>query len=264
MSSSDRGMGVIRVLLWGGWLLAFLGGMGAAYAARQVRASPVLKADKEYNIILLHVAEHFVLTIPDGYSEDQIRYNVSCSFTIAEDGSIRGLRIDNQVDVWVQTFERKEEVDLWLRAAILQGMAGVPRFTRGQLKEIKSKRKRTVVFTFREQAAGHSAHIPHMGDNQPQVNANLDASVADQLARMRRMGTEAELPGDREHPVQPDDKQLNFNIQSAWERYTAEHSTQSMQEYLRPNLQNTPAPLIEQPLVKPEDRPRTEVVITLQ
>ncbi len=257
--SMNRSRGVMIAC---GLLLA--GSLPAAMAARQVRANPVLKADKEYNIILLHVAEYFVLTIPDGYTEDQIRYNISCSFTIGTDGSIRGLRIENEVDTWVKTFEGRERVDQWLRAAILQGMAAVPRFNRGQLKEIKPNKKRTVVFTFREDAAGHSTRIPFVGPNMPGVNANLNAAAADQLARLRRIGTDAEQPGDREHPVQPDARQLNFNIQPRWNDYVAENIVGTAQEQLRPSLKNVAPSLIEQPQIKPPERPKTEVVISLQ
>lgn len=234
------------------------------WAARQVRARPILKSDKEYNVILLHVAEHFVLNIPDDHTIDEIRYNISCSFVIGDDGSIRQLEIENDVDSWVKTFEGKPKVDMWLRESVLRGMAAVPRFNSSQLKNIKSKKKRSVLFTFREDAAGSSTNIPHMGFNEAQTNINMEQEIAAQRERFKRAGTDQELPEDKDEPIQPDAKQLHFNQNPKWHAYAEENMTETMKEHMRPTIQTTHPTIIDSPEDKQPQKPKSEVVISLQ
>ena len=113
-------------------------------ALQQIRARPVLKGDKEYNAILLHVAQYFVLTIPDGRTVGDIDAAVRCTFVIAPDGALRQLEIENETDGWTGFFEGKSRTEMWLRDAVLEGMRRIPAFDMSRIRASKSAKKRTV------------------------------------------------------------------------------------------------------------------------
>lgn len=229
-------------------------------AEDKVRARPVLKNDVEYNIILLHVANYFVLTVPDDRSVDEIKYDINCSFEITRDGSIKNLTIENQVDGWTKAFEGQTHLSMWIRDAVLLGMAGVPRFDPAQLKNIKPDKKRTVVFSFGQRGGGSSTHIPYMGANTNAMQANLDRAIAEQREIFNRIGTEDEQPGDREK-VKPTYEQLLTKQQPKWAEFTKENISETIKHSLRPDYR-TNQPIIQKtPEIIP---PRTEVTITLQ
>lgn len=245
-------IGVVTVLL----LFASV----CARAEEKVRARPVLKNDVEYNIILLHVANHFVLTVPDDRSVDEIKYDINCSFQINRDGSIKNLVIENDMDGWMKTFEGQSHMSMWIRDAVLKGMASVPRFDASQLRNIKSDKKRTVVFSFGQRGSGNSTHIPYMGANPNAMQANLDRAIAEQREILARIGTEDEQPGDREK-VNPTYEQLLTKQQPKWTEYTKENISESIRHSLKPDYR-TNQPIIQKtPEILP---PKTEVTITLQ
>ena len=93
----------------------------ASGAVQRIRARPVLKADKEYNAILLHVAQYFVLTIPDGKTIDDIEHAIQCTFVIAPDGRLTQLEIENDTEGLGGMFAgaAARRTQTWLRDAVL-------------------------------------------------------------------------------------------------------------------------------------------------
>ena len=234
-------------------------------AVQRVRARPVLKADKEYNAILLHVAQHFVLTIPDGKTMDDIDYAIRCTFVIAPNGALRELEIENDIDGWTGLFDGSaaRQTAAWLRNAVLEGMAFVPPFDLSQIRASKGSKKRTVVFSFGRKA-GQSTQIPFMGFNTQIVDANLNQSIQEQMESAREGKTPGEAPmfgmtrQEAERRYQQGEK--------VWTDFTSDNIKSTMKPKYDPHRHSTPPTLKTQPpQPAPNDSiPRIDIAISLQ
>lgn len=234
-------------------------------AAQRLRARPVLKADKEYNAILLHVAQHFVLTIPDGKSMDDIDYAIRCTFSIAPNGALRELEIENDLDGWTGLFEGNaaRRTETWLRNAVLEGMAVVPPFDMSQIRASKGTKKRTVVFTF-GRTAGQSTQIPFMGFNTNILDANQNQSLQEQLEAAREGKPIVEAP--KLGMTRQEAERRYRNGEKAWTSFTDENIKATMKPKYDPH-RNTPPPVLrpQSPPPAPNDSiPRIDIAISLQ
>lgn len=253
----------IRTLLF---LLVLLLPSGAE-AAQRIRARPVLKADKEYNAILLHVAQYFVLTIPDGKTVEDIDYAVRCTFVIAPDGALRQLEIENDTDTWTGLFEGSaaRRTETWLRNAVLDGMNAIPPFDMTRIRASKSAKKRTVVFSFGRGGAGQSTNIPFMGFNSNIVDANLNRSLQEQLQAAQDGKPIGETPrfGMTQHEAER--RYLNGN--KAWMGFTDDNIKSTMKPKYDP-YRNSPPPVIKtqprQPSMPSDSIPKIDIAISLQ
>lgn len=235
-------------------------------AVQRIRARPVLKADKEYNAILLHVAQHFVLTIPDGKTVDDIGYAVRCTFVIDPGGALRQLEIENDMDTWTGLFEGSgaKRTETWLRNAVLDGMNAIPPFDMSQIRATKSAKKRTVVFSFGRTNQGQSTNIPFMGFNSDIVDANLNQSLQEQLQAARDGKPVGEAPRLGMTTHEAERRYLNGN--KAWAGFTDDNIKSTMKPKYDPQ-RNNPLPVIKtQPkLPTPNDSiPKIDIAISLQ
>lgn len=237
----------------------------AAGAVQKIRAKPVLKADKEYNAILLHVAQYFVLTIPDGKTLGDINSAIRCMFVIAPNGALQQLEIENDVDSWTGLFEGAEakRTETWLRNAVLEGMRGVPPFNMNEIRATKSAKKRTVVFSFGR--TGSSTDIPSMGFNSGMVDANLNQALQQQLQDIRD-GKEASAEEGPKYGMTRTAAERRYLRQGkAWAGFTDENIKSTMK--LKLETTQPPLPVIKtQPqLPTPNDTiPKIEVAVSLQ
>lgn len=232
-------------------------------AAQRIRARPVLKADKEYNAILLHVAQHFVLTIPDDKTVADISSAIRCTFLIAPSGALQQLVIENESDTWTGMFEgaAARRTETWLRNAVLDGMHGIPPFDMSRIRASKSARKRTVVFSFGR--TGTSTNAASMGFNTGMIDANLNQSLQEQIQAVRD-GKEPGAPrlgmttAEAERRYQRGDK--------AWAGFTDENIKSTMKPRYEPQQQSLP--VIQTPQQFPrqpgDSIPRIDVAISLQ
>lgn len=234
-------------------------------AVQRIRARPVLKADREYNAILLHVAQYFVLTIPDGKTVDDIDHAISCTFTISPDGALRQLEIENELDGLGNAFRGSlaRRTDTWLRDAVLAGMQGVPPFDMSQIRS-RSDKKRTVVFSFGQTGGGEATRIPSMGFNSKIVDANVNQSVEEQLAAARAGKSLGDAPG---LGLTRHESQRRYLAGSeAWEGFTDENIKSTMKPKYDPH-RNAPAPVLPQRPQRPlptDSLPHIDIAITLQ
>lgn len=247
-------------------LLALLLSPLCSGAAQRIRARPVLKADKEYNAILLHVAQYFVLTIPDGKTVDDIGYPVRCTFVIDPDGALRQLEIENDMDGWSGLFEGSgaKRTAMWLHNAVLEGMNSIPPFDMSQIRATKSARKRTVVFSFGRTGQGQSTNIPFMGFNSDIVDANLNQSLQEQLQAARDGKPIGDAPRLGMTTHEAERRYLNGN--KAWAGFTDDNIKSTMKPKYDPH-RNNPLPVIKtQPkLPTPNDSiPKIDIAISLQ
>lgn len=230
-------------------------------AAQQVRAKPVLRGDKEYNAILLHVAQYFVLTIPDGKSVEDISRPVSCSFVIAPNGALQQLEIEN-AGVGIFEDQAARRTEMWLRTAVLDGMHGIPAFDMSQIRSAKSAKKRTVVFTFGKSYGGGPVDVPTMGANTHAMQNNMNRSLQEQLQDIR--------DGKEDPPT------LGMSRAQAERRYLRQDKSwagfadENIKSTMKPKYDPYPSglPVIKgQPKVPPlpgDSIPRIEVAVTLQ
>lgn len=237
----------------------------AAEAAQRIRARPVLKADKEYNAILLHVAQYFVLTIPDGKTVEDIDYAVRCTFVIGSDGVLRQLEIENDTDTWTGLFESAEALrtETWLRNAVLEGMNAIPPFDMSRIRSSKSSKKRTVVFSF-GRPAGHATDIPSMGFNSNIVDANLNRSLQEQLQAVREGKSLDETPRFGMTRQEAERRYLNGN--KAWAGFIDDNIKSTMKPKYDPHRTGQPPVIKTQPkLPTPNDSiPKIDLAISLQ
>ncbi len=247
---------LILLILIGLHLLSF-----SARAAQQIRARPVLKGDKEYNAILLHVAQYFVLTIPDGRTVGDIDAAVRCTFVISPDGALRQLEIENETDAWSGFFEGKGRTEMWLRDAVLEGMRRVPAFDMSRIRSSKSPKKRTVVFSFGR--PGTSTDIPSMGFHQESVEANTNRSIAEQQQALREGKAVDEQPSVGMHRAEAERRYRNQT--PAWAGFTDENVRSTMRPKYEPDRRSLPV-LRPQPPRSPrrDTLPPLEVAVTLQ
>lgn len=235
-------------------------------AVQRIRAKPVLKADKEYNAILLHVAQYFVLTIPDDRTMADIKHAVRCTFVIAPDGGLKQLGIVNEMDDWRDFFESAaaQRTEAWLRDAVLEGMAGVPPFDMSQIRAAKGNKKRTIVFTF-GRSGGQANRNSFMGFNTDVLDANLNRAIAEQLQAAREGKPIEETPklGMTRHEAM----RRYLNGEKAWTGFTDENIKSTMKPLMSP-YQTTPPPVLQQPqqpLPVPADSlPLLDIAISLQ
>lgn len=232
-------------------------------AATQIRAKPMLKQDKEYNSILLHVARYFVLTIPDDKTLGDIGYDIRCTFVIAPDGALRQLEIQNDVDEWTGMFDgaAAKRTEMWLRNAVLEGMNRVPAFDLSQLRNNKGNRKRTVVFSFGRGGGGQATNIPFMGFNSGVVDANMDQSLGQQKEDIRSGKADENLPGKGLTAKQAD--RLYFRQDKAWTGYTDENIKTTIKPKYEPYKHTPPKPIQSSPLT-PVTPPQVEIAVSLQ
>lgn len=230
-------------------------------ALQQIRARPVLKGDKEYNAILLHVAQYFVLTIPDGRTVGDIDAAVRCTFVIAPDGALRQLEIENETDGWTGFFEGKSRTEMWLRDAVLEGMRRIPAFDMSRIRASKSAKKRTVVFSFGR--PGTSTDIPSMGFHQESVDANTRQSISEQQQAIRDGKAVSEQP--RYGMTRPEAERRYRNQTPAWAGFTDENIRSTMRPKYEPDRQSLPVLRPSHPRPPRRDSlPPLEVAVTLQ
>lgn len=256
----------MKTRIWIACLFATLLWPLSTEAAQRIRARPVLKADKEYNAILLHVAQHFVLTIPDGRTVDDIGYAIRCTFVIAPDGALRELEIENDMDGWTGMFEGSaaRRTETWLRNAVLDGMNAVPPFDMSQIRASKSAKKRTVVFSFGRTGAGQSTDIPFMGFNSDIVDANLNRSLQEQLQAAREGKPVGETPRLGMTRQEAERRYLNGN--KAWTGFTEDNIKSTMKPKYDP-YRNSPPPVIRTQPKPPQPNdsiPKIDIAISLQ
>lgn len=248
--------------IWSFLLLVLLVSSVPSEASQRLRARPVLKADKEYNAILLHVAQYFVLTIPDDKTMEDIDHAIRCTFVIASDGSLRQLEIENDLDgFFAQAAALRTKT--WLRNAVLDGMAAVPPFDMSQIRASKGNKKRTIVFTF-GRATGRATEIPFMGFNTNVLDANLNRAIQEQLQTAREGKSLDETPtlGMTRHEA----TRRYLNGEQAWNGFTEENVKSTMKPQFNPH-RTTPPPVLQQrpPLPLPNDSiPKIDIAISLQ
>lgn len=235
----------------------------AAGAVQKIRAKPVLKADKEYNAILLHVAQYFVLTIPDGKTLGDINSAIRCTFIIAPNGALQQLEIENDVDSWTGLFEGAEakRTETWLRNAVLDGMHRVPPFNMNEIRSSKSAKKRTVVFSFGR--TGSSTDIPSMGFNSGMVDANLNQALQQQLQDIRDGKEIGDRPKFGMTSAEADRRYLRQG--KAWAGFTDENIKSTMKPRFETNQSPLPVIKTQPKLPAPNDTiPKIEVAVSLQ
>lgn len=235
----------------------------AAGAVQKIRAKPVLKADKEYNAILLHVAQYFVLTIPDGKTIRDINSAIRCTFVIAPNGALQQLEIENDVDSWTGLFEGAEakRTETWLRNAVLDGMHRVPPFNMNEIRSSKSAKKRTVVFSFGR--TGSSTDIPSMGFNSGMVDANLNQALQQQLQDIRDGKEIGDRPKFGMTNAEADRRYLRQG--KAWAGFTDENIKSTMKPRFETNQSPLPVIKTQPKLPAPNDTiPKIEVAVSLQ
>lgn len=253
----------IRIPTAVSFLLLLLLAPLSAGAVQRIRARPVLKADKEYNAILLHVAQYFVLTIPDGRTVGEINAAVRCTFVIAPDGTLQQLEIENDTDEWKGMFEGEaaRRTEMWLRDAVLEGMRQIPAFDMSRLRASKSAKKRTVVFSFGR--PNSSTHIPSMGFNQESIEANTNQSVAEQKQAIR----DGKAVGDQPKfgMTRPEAERRYRGQEHAWAGFTDENIRTSMRPKYDPDRKSLPV-LRPQPKQPPrsDSIPPIDIAVTLQ
>ncbi len=234
-------------------------------AVQRIRARPVLKADKEYNAILLHVAQYFVLTIPEGKTVDDIAYAIRCTFVIAPDGALRQLEIENDTDTWTGLFEGAAALrtETWLRNAVLEGMNAIPPFDMNRIRASKSGKKRTVVFSF-GRTAGQATRIQSMGFNSDIVNANLNQSLQEQLQAAREGKPLDETP--RLGMTRQEAERRYMDGNKAWAGFIDDNIKSTMKPKYDPQRTGQPPVIKTQPkLPTPNDSiPKIDIAISLQ
>lgn len=232
--------------IWSFLLLVLLVSSVPSEASQRLRARPVLKADKEYNAILLHVAQYFVLTIPDDKTMEDIDHAIRCTFVIASDGSLRQLEIENELEGGREFFEAAaaRRTEAWLRDAVLEGMAGVPPFDMSQIRASKGDKKRTIVFTF-GRAGGKSNGNSFMGFNTNVLDANLNRAIQEQLQAARDGKQIDETPklGMTRHEAM----RRYLNGEKAWNGFTDENIKSTMKPQFNPHRTSPPPILQQQP-----------------
>lgn len=230
-------------------------------AAQQIRARPVLKGDKEYNAILLHVAQYFVLTIPDGRTVGDIDAAVRCTFVISPDGALHQLEIENETDAWSGFFEGKGRTEMWLRDAVLEGMRRIPAFDMSRIRASKSPKKRTVVFSFGR--PGTSTDIPSMGFHQESVDANTNRSIAEQQQAIRDGKAVDEQPSLG--MTRSEAERRYRNQTPAWAGFTDENIRSTMRPKYEPDRQSLPVLRPKPPrLPRRDSLPPLDIAVTLQ
>lgn len=255
----------MKIRIWFPLLLLLMQAPLTAGAVQRVRARPVLKADREYNAILLHVAQYFVLTIPDGKTIADIDHAISCTFVISPDGALRQLEIENELEGMGNVFSGSaaRRTETWLRDAVLTGMQGVPPFDMSRIRS-RSDKKRTVVFSFGQTGGGEATRIPSMGFNSNIVDANVNQSVEEQLAAARAGKSLGDAPG---LGLTRHESQRRYLAGSeAWEGFTNENIKSTMKPKFDPH-RNAPAPVLPQQPQRPlptDSLPHIDIAITLQ
>lgn len=236
----------------------------ASGAVQRIRARPVLKADKEYNAILLHVAQYFVLTIPDGKTVDDIDHAIQCTFVIAPDGSLTQLQIENDTEgvsgLFAGAAVRRTET--WLRNAVLDGMHVVPPFDMTQIRASRSAKKRTIVFSFGR--PGSSANNSFMGFNSNALNANVNQSVQEQMQAAREGKNGGEMP--KLGMTRQEAERRYHNGAQAWAGFTDENIRSTMKPSYNPSGTG-PLPIINTPPKIPtrnDSIPQIDIAISLQ
>lgn len=237
----------------------------ASGAVQRIRARPVLKADKEYNAILLHVAQYFVLTIPDGKTIDDIEHAIQCTFVIAPDGRLTQLEIENDTEGLGGMFAgaAARRTQTWLRDAVLEGMHVVPPFDMSQIRATRSTKKRTIVFSFGR--TGSSANNSFMGFNSNAVKANVNQSVEEQMQAAREGKAIGETP--KLGMTRQEAERRYRNGEKAWAGFTDENVRSTMKPTYTPPGTGT-LPIINTPPRVPvpanDSIPRIDVAISLQ
>lgn len=235
----------------------------AGQAATRLRAKPMLRQDKEYNAILIHVAQYFVLTIPDDKTVGDIGNDISCSFVIAPDGSLRQIEIENSVDGWTGLFEGQgaRRTEMWLRNAVLEGMQAVPAFHVAELRNPKAAKKRTVVFSFGRGGGGQATNVPFMGFNSDVVDNNLNQAMGEQRQAVQDGTADKKLPKNGLTAKQTD--RLYFKQNSQWAGFTDNNIKETMKPKYEP-FRQTPPPIIKPQPSTPQAPPPVEIAISLQ
>lgn len=256
----------MKTRIWTALLLCLLLSPLPSGAVQRIRARPILKADKEYNAILLHVAQYFVLTIPDGKTMGDINYAIRCTFVIAPDGALRQLEIENDMDGWTGLFEGSDarRTETWLRNAVLEGMNAVPPFDMSQIRATKSAKKRTVVFSFGKPGSGQATNIPFMGFNTNIIDANLNQSLQEQQQAGREGKQLGESPKFGMTRLEAERRYLNQN--KAWGGFTEDNIKSTMKPKYDP-YKNNPLPVIKtrpKPPTPNDSIPQIEVAVSLQ
>lgn len=247
------------------FLLSLLLSPLVAGAVQKIRARPVLKADKEYNAILLHVAQYFVLTIPDGKTIGDINSAIRCTFVIAPSGALQQLEIENDVDTWTGLFEGAEarRTETWLRNAVLEGMHRVPPFNMSEIRASKSAKKRTVVFSFGR--TGSSTDIPSMGFNSGMVDANLNQALQQQLQDIRDGKETSAEDGPKYGMTTAEAERRYLRQNKAWGDFTDENIKSTMKPKYETNQSPLPVIKTQPKLPTPNDTlPKIEVAVSLQ
>lgn len=159
----------------------------SAYAQRMVKVRPILNKDKESNEILAHIADGFVLTVPQGRTLDSIENDILCSFRIGSEGQLQNTRIVNQANARdVVELKSAPTLDIWLQVAILEGLKVVPPCPR-HLR--RNSRLQTIVFSF-----GKSRPNPMAGKNigfdangiAQQINDKFDAAQQELITKRQQ------------------------------------------------------------------------------
>lgn len=205
------------------------------HAQRQVKVRPVLNKDKESNDILEHIADNFVLTIPQGRTLDSIENDICCTFRIGSEGQLQNFRIINQANAREMVELRAApSLDIWIQLAILDGMKFVPPYP-PRLR--RNGRLHTIVFSF-----GLSRPDPTTMRQNLGFNTNgIARQIQDSFDNAQKELIEGNKAADKE-----------------WRDYTDTNIKESIRPKQEQTLPQLPTIDNKNPLRPPEGTPPTQ------